>query len=120
VLDGCGAGVFLEDRFGALAARSIGSGRVPLSRDGVGERRFDAARLDGCTSTTGPASGSGTGPKINGPTLAWSRVTLPRDVEPLTLTATGSRLLVGGWVYVIAKQAVGPAVLWQCPVKDLG
>jgi hypothetical protein len=71
-------------------------------------------------STWCPASGSGTGPKINGPTLAWSRVTLPRDVEPLTLTATGSRLLVGGWVYVIAKQAVGPAVLWQCPVKDLG
>jgi hypothetical protein len=31
-----------------------------------------------------------------------------------------SSALVGGWVYVIAKQAVGPAVLWRCPVKDLG
>jgi hypothetical protein len=54
VLDGCGAGVFLEDRFGALAARSIGSGRVPSSRDGVGERRFDAARLDGVHLNDGP------------------------------------------------------------------
>ena len=27
---------------------------------------------------------------------AWSRVDLPRDVEPLTLAASGSLLLVGG------------------------
>jgi len=51
----------------------------------------------GCsTSTPGGVSGSETGPKVNGPTLTWSKVVLPRDVEPLTLTASGPQLLVGG------------------------
>ena len=31
-----------------------------------------------------------------------------------------SSALAGGWLNVIAEPAVGPAVLWRCPVKDLG
>jgi len=30
-----------------------------------------------------------------------------------------SSALAGGWVYVIAEQAAGPAVLWRCPLSDL-
>lgn len=30
-----------------------------------------------------------------------------------------SSAIVGGWLYVIAAQAVGSARLWRCPVKDL-
>jgi hypothetical protein len=49
----------------------------------------------GCTAA-GPASPSKTEPKVDGPTLTWSKVMLPRDVEPVTLTASGPQLLVGG------------------------
>jgi hypothetical protein len=31
-----------------------------------------------------------------------------------------SSVLIGGWVYVIAEQPGGSAVMWRCPVKDLG
>jgi hypothetical protein len=31
-----------------------------------------------------------------------------------------SSALAGGWIYVIAKPAAGPAVVWRCPVTDLG
>lgn len=34
-------------------------------------------------------------------------------------TVAGSAI-AGGWLYVIAKPAAGPAVLWRCPVRDLG
>jgi hypothetical protein len=33
--------------------------------------------------------------------------------------AVGSAL-TGGWLYVIAQPALGPAVLWRCPFKSLG
>lgn len=52
----------------------------------------------GCTSSPEPASGSQRRQKVDGPTLHWSRVTLPPGVEPLTLTAAGPGLLVGGHV----------------------
>src|SRR5450631_1956513 len=50
----------------------------------------------GCTSAPGPASASKIEPRANGPRLTWSRVSLPQYVEPLTLTAAGTQLLVGG------------------------
>jgi len=31
-----------------------------------------------------------------------------------------SSALAGGWIYVIAKPAAGPAVVWRCTVTDLG
>jgi len=31
-----------------------------------------------------------------------------------------SSALVGGWMYVIAEQAVGSAMLWRCPFRGLG
>jgi hypothetical protein len=50
----------------------------------------------GCTSAPGPVSASKIEPGANGQRLIWSRVTLPQYVEPLTLTAAGTQLLVGG------------------------
>jgi hypothetical protein len=51
----------------------------------------------GCTAVDGSTSTSaGTGSA--GPVLSWSVVPLPTGVEPLTLTAMGDRLLVGGLV----------------------
>jgi hypothetical protein len=45
VLDGCGAGVFLDGRFEILGARPIDSGRVSPSCSRVGDPRFDSAPL---------------------------------------------------------------------------
>ena len=53
--------------------------------------------LTGCTSTPGPASRTTAGPEVNGPPLTWSKVLLPPDVRPVTLTASGPGLLVGGF-----------------------
>ena len=51
--------------------------------------------LAGCTTTPGPASVGETGTRVSGPALTWSRVSLPGEAEPVTVTAAGSGLLVG-------------------------
>ena len=51
-------------------------------------------------------------------------VVLDRDDQhwtqfPGPVGSATSSALVGGWVYVIARPAAGPAVLWRFPAKDL-
>jgi hypothetical protein len=71
----------------------------------------------GCTSAPGPVSGGQANPRANGPKLTWSRVIIPRDVEPLTLAPAGSRLLVGG---LAAHGSVRPRLLRIAPNGSAG
>jgi len=64
--------------------------------------------LSGCTSTRGPVSRAETGPVVPGPTPTWSKVLIPPDVEPVTLTAAGPGMLVGGFA---ASRTVKPRLL---------
>jgi hypothetical protein len=66
----------------------------------------------GCASTSVPAQRTENGPTFNGPTLTWSKVRLPPDVEPVTLSASGPQLLVGGFA---AKGTVKPRLLRISP-----
>lgn len=50
----------------------------------------------GCTAGGGSNTSTFSGTGSAGPVLSWSVVPLPTGVEPLTLTAMGERLLVGG------------------------
>lgn len=50
----------------------------------------------GCTAGGGSSTSTSSGTGSAGPVLSWSVVPLPTGVQPLTLTAMGDRLLVGG------------------------
>ncbi|MDQ1536257.1 MAG: hypothetical protein QOE58_650 [Actinomycetota bacterium] len=71
----------------------------------------------GCTSTPHPASNGGSGPNANGRTLTWSKVILPRGIEPVTLAASGTQLLVGGST---ASGRVKPRLLRIAPNGSYG
>jgi len=71
----------------------------------------------GCTSTPHPAPNGGSGPTANVRTLPWSKVVLPRGVEPVTLAASGTQLLVGGST---ASGRVKPRLLRITPNGSYG
>jgi hypothetical protein len=52
--------------------------------------------MAGCTAVGGTGTSTSTATGGPGPVLSWSVVRLPTGVQPLTLTALGDRLLVGG------------------------
>jgi hypothetical protein len=71
----------------------------------------------GCTSASELVPGTLSAPMANGPELTWSRVILPRDVEPLTLAPAGAQLLVGG---IAAHGSVRPRLLRIAPNGSAG